>query len=82
MSGLLDEIDRTLILVRILSEENEGMWGFSPPGPYHRDEFRVFHVDSDDTAYAMKLLNYAPRCARDSEELSVDWETSKFAWRP
>ncbi|HEY0613779.1 MAG TPA: hypothetical protein VGC96_04020 [Candidatus Elarobacter sp.] len=56
LSGLLDEIDRTLILVRILSEENGGRWGFSPPGPYHRDEFRVFHVDSDDTAYVIRTL--------------------------
>ena len=56
MTGLLDEIDRTLILVRILSEENEGLWGFSPPGPYHREEFRVFHVDSDDTAYVIRTL--------------------------
>ncbi|HTD35426.1 MAG TPA: prenyltransferase/squalene oxidase repeat-containing protein [Candidatus Elarobacter sp.] len=56
MSGLFDEIDRTIVLVRILSEENGGSWGFSPPGAYHRDEFRVFHVDSDDTAYVIRTL--------------------------
>lgn len=56
MTGLFDEIDRTIVLVRILSEEIEGQWGFSPPGPYHTDEFRVFHVDSDDTAYVIRTL--------------------------
>src|ERR1700694_4964043 len=67
MTGLLDEIDRTIVLVRILSEENEGAWGFSPPGPYHSDQFRVFHVDSDDTAYVIRTLrrlgvNRTPQC--------------------
>jgi hypothetical protein len=58
MSGLLDEIDRTILLVRILSEEHEGQgqWGFSPPGPYVGDEVRVFLVDSDDTAYVLRTL--------------------------
>jgi hypothetical protein len=56
MTGLLDEIDRTIILTRILSEENEGRWGFSPPGPHHDERFRVFHVDSDDTAYVIRTL--------------------------
>jgi hypothetical protein len=27
MTGLLDEIDRTIVLIRILSEENGGLWG-------------------------------------------------------
>ena len=56
MTGLLDEIDRTIVLVRILSEEIDGLWGFSPPGPRHMDRFRVFHVDSDDTAYVIRTL--------------------------
>jgi hypothetical protein len=56
MTGLFDEIDRTIVLVRILSEEDDGRWGYSPPGLYHRDESRVFHVDSDDTAYAIRAL--------------------------
>jgi hypothetical protein len=83
MFGLLDEIDRTIILVRILSEENEGQWGFSPPGPYHRDEFRVFHVDSDDTAYVIRTLrllgvNRPPECLlrfyREPERLFVTFD--------
>jgi hypothetical protein len=83
MSGLLDEIDRTIILVRILSEESGGVWGFSPPGPYHRDEFRVFHVDSDDTAYVIRTLrrlgvNRPPECLvrfyRERERLFVTFD--------
>jgi hypothetical protein len=83
MSGLLDEIDRTIILVRILSEENGGVWGFSPPGPYHRDELRVFHVDSDDTAYVIRALrrlgvNRPPECLarfyRELERLFVTFD--------
>jgi hypothetical protein len=83
MSGLLDEIDRTIVLVRILSEENGGQWGFSPPGPYHRDEFLVFHVDSDDTAYVIRTLrrlgvNRTPECLlrfyRETERLFVTFD--------
>ncbi len=67
MLGLLDEIDRTIILVRILSEEYGGHWGYSPPGLRHRSESLVFHVDSDDTAYVIRTLqrlgvNRPPDC--------------------
>jgi hypothetical protein len=83
MTGLLDEIDRTILLVRILSEENERAWGFSPPGPYHSDQFRVFHVDSDDTAYVIRTLrrlgvNRTPQCLlrfyREPERLFVTFD--------
>jgi len=56
MSGLLDEIDRTILLTRLLSEEIDGKWGFSPPGPFHDQRMRVFHVDADDTAYVIRTL--------------------------
>jgi hypothetical protein len=83
MFGLLDEIDRTIILVRILSEENEGRWGFSPPAVRHLDAFRVFHVDSDDTAYVIRTLrllgvNRPPECLlgfyREAERLFVTFD--------
>ena len=83
MTGLLDEIDRTIVLVRILSEENDGQWGFSPPGPYHSDQSRVFHVDSDDTAYVIRTLrrlgvNRTPQCLvrfyREVERLFVTFD--------
>ena len=67
MSGRFDEIDRTVVLVRILSEEYDGVWGFSPPGPYDLEQFRVFYVDADDTAYVLRTLrrlgvNRRPEC--------------------
>jgi hypothetical protein len=83
LTGLLDEIDRTIILTRILSEENEGLWGFSPPGPRHSDRFRFFHVDSDDSAYVIRTLrrlgvNRTPQCLvrfyREPERLFVTFD--------
>ena len=84
MDGLLDEIDRTIVLVRILSEEFEGAWGYQPPGPRFTDEFRALHVDADDTAYVIRTLrrldvNRAPDCLmrfyREPERLFVTWDT-------
>lgn len=63
----MSEIDRALILARILSEEQAGQWGFSPPGPYHGADTMVYHVDADDTACVIRTLrrlgvNRAPEC--------------------
>jgi hypothetical protein len=83
LTGLLDEIDRTIVLTRILSEENEALWGFSPPGPCHDDRFRLFHVDSDDSAYVIRTLrrlgvNRTPQCLvrfyREAERLFVTFD--------
>ena len=68
--------------LRILSEENDGQWGFTSPGPYHSDRFRIFHVNSDDTAYVIRMLrqlgaNRTPECLmpfyREAERLFVTW---------
>lgn len=56
LAGRLSEIDRALILTRILSEESSGQWGFSPPGPFHGTDTMVFHVDADDTACVHRAL--------------------------
>jgi hypothetical protein len=56
MAGLIDEVDRTIILMRILSEEDDGQWGYQPPAPRHLPQFVVYHVDADDTAYAIRTL--------------------------
>ena len=83
MTGLLDEIDRTIVLVRILSEENGGRWGYSSPGPYHSAETNVFHVEADDSAYAIRTLrrlgvNRPPQCLlsfyRETERLFVTFD--------
>jgi hypothetical protein len=85
MTGLLDEIDRTILLVRILSEEQEGgVWGYQSPGMLYTDETRPFLVDSDDSAFAIRTLhrlgvNREPkglmRFYREPERLFVTWDT-------
>jgi 1,4-dihydroxy-2-naphthoate octaprenyltransferase len=84
MTGLFDEIDRTIVLVRILSEENGGAWGFTPPGLRHNEKTNVFHVDSDDSACVIRTLqrlgvNRPPQCLmrfyREPERLFVTWDT-------
>jgi hypothetical protein len=84
MAGLLDEIDRTIILGRILSEEDDGLWGFSPPGPRHDEAFMPFHVDADDSAYVIRTLrglgvNRRPdrlqRFYRPAERVFVTFDT-------
>ena len=80
MAGLLDEIDRTLILARILSEENGGLWGYAPPGLGHDPR----PVDADDSAYVLRTLrqlgvNRRPerllQFYRESERLFVTFDT-------
>jgi hypothetical protein len=85
MTGLLDEIDRTIILVRILSEEQEGgVWGYQSPGMIINDQSRPFLVDSDDSAFALRTLhrlgvNREPKALmrfyREPERLFVTWDT-------
>ena len=77
MHDMFDEIDRTLVLVRMLSEEDAGLWGYSPPGPYDREQLRMFYVDSDDTAYVIRALrrlgvNRGPsRCCASTASANV-----------
>jgi hypothetical protein len=56
MAGFFDEIDRTIVLMRILSEEQEGLWGYNSPGPRHLEHMRIFHIDADDSAFALRTL--------------------------
>lgn len=84
MTGLLDEIDRTILLVRILSEEQDGVWGYQSPGMLYNAETLPFLVDSDDSAYVIRTLhrlgvNREPKCLmrfyREAERLFVTWDT-------
>ena len=56
LDGFLTEVERTVLLSRILSEENKGLWGYSPPAPYVSPEHEVFVVDADDSAYVFRTL--------------------------
>jgi hypothetical protein len=52
----LDEVERSLLLVRLLTEEAEGRWGYSPrayaPGLGQDPHL----VDADDTAFALRTF--------------------------
>ncbi len=56
LGDLITEQDRATLLARILLEETDGVWGYSPPGPLARAKQSPFIVDADDTAYAMRTL--------------------------
>lgn len=80
LAGLLDEIDRTLILARILSEENDGLWAYAPPGLGHDPR----PIDADDSAYVLRTLrqlgvNRRPdrllQFYRERERLFVTFDT-------
>ncbi|MGH7450943.1 MAG: hypothetical protein ACRENG_06345 [bacterium] len=64
----LNEVERALLLVRLLSEELQGLWGYCSRGYYKIDDNPYF-VDADDTAFALrtfrKLEVYkSPECLR------------------
>ena len=52
----INELERTIFLTRILSEEYEGAWGYSPRGYYKQEGYNPFFVDSDDTSFALRTL--------------------------
>lgn len=56
LQGRLTEIERTILLVRILSEERAGTWGFSPADLYVTPAHESFLVDADDSAYVLRTL--------------------------
>lgn len=52
----LDEAERTLLLVRLLSEEVEGRWGYSSRGYAPGPDDSPYFVDADDTAFALRTF--------------------------
>jgi squalene-hopene cyclase-like protein len=52
----LDEIERSLLLVRLLSEESNGHWGYAPRALWDGPPDNPFYVDADDTAFALRLM--------------------------
>ena len=47
---------RTTLLVRILSEEISGLWGYTPRGYRITNANEPFLVDADDTAFAIRAM--------------------------
>lgn len=56
MKQELPEIIRTIFLTRILSEETNGNWGYSPRAYYVETKANPYFVDADDTAFALRSL--------------------------
>lgn len=56
MKEELPEMLRTIFLTRILSEETNGHWGYSPRAYYVEAEKNPYFVDADDTAFALRSL--------------------------
>jgi hypothetical protein len=52
----ITEIDRVILLTRVLSEEFQGKWGYSPRGYYREDRDNPFFTDADDSAFALRTL--------------------------
>lgn len=56
LANYLDEVERSLLLVRLLTEEADGHWGYSPrayaPGVGNDPHL----VDADDTAFALRTF--------------------------
>jgi hypothetical protein len=52
----MNEMERTIVLTRILSEEYDGQWGYSPRGYYKETTNNPFFVDADDTSFALRTL--------------------------
>lgn len=70
----INEIERTIFLTRILSEEYIGQWGYSPRGYYKEDGENPFFVDADDTAMVLRTLK-ALNVYR-SNEMLLNYQTS------
>ncbi|MDA9120745.1 hypothetical protein N9J52_01775 [Flavobacteriales bacterium] len=52
----VSELVRTIFITRILSEEHDGQWGYSPRSYYVEDAENPYFVDADDTAFALRSL--------------------------
>jgi len=52
----LDEAERSLLIVRLLSEESNGHWGYAPRAAWDGVANNPFFVDADDTAFALRLM--------------------------
>lgn len=52
----LDEIERTALIVRLLSEEANGHWGYAPRASWDGPPDNPTFVDADDTAFALRTM--------------------------
>lgn len=52
----LDEVERSVLVIRLLSEEANGHWGYAPRATWDGPPDNPFFVDADDTAFALRLM--------------------------
>lgn len=52
----LDEVERTALIVRLLSEESKGHWGYAPRASWDGPPDNPTFVDADDTAFALRTM--------------------------
>lgn len=52
----LDEIERAALIVRLLSEEANGHWGYAPRASWDGPPDNPTFVDADDTAFALRTM--------------------------
>jgi hypothetical protein len=50
----LSEAERAMLIVRFMSEEYRGLWGYSPHAPDVSRPHRKFLVDADDTSFVIR----------------------------
>ena len=50
----LSEAERSMLIVRFMSEEYKGLWGYNPPAPDVSRPHRKFLVDADDTSFVIR----------------------------
>lgn len=56
LANHLDEVERSLLLVRLLTEEADGHWGYSPRAYAPGVASDPHLVDADDTAFALRIF--------------------------
>ena len=57
MGDAVTELDRTIVLTRLLSEEQEGLWGYQSPGLLTSPETEGYLIDADDSAFVIRTLH-------------------------
>ncbi len=74
----LSEVERAVLLMRLLTEEHEGFWGYSPRGYYKGPEDNPHFVDADDSAFALRT--YRKLKVYKSPDRLLHFYRSKWQW--
>lgn len=75
----LNEVERAVLLMRLLTEEHNGFWGYSPRGYYKGPEDNPHFVDADDSAFALRT--YRKFNIYKSPERLMHFYRKKWYWQ-